>query len=338
MVRLSILCTHITAALLTLCLISPAPANPTQGSIYGQVKRSDASSPANGELVFFGFIRYSDREIRTNSVDGAGYDAGFWFDDFQNYQNEVAGVPYNYYFFDTVGGEYFALAGLIPSNSFQQKDVQLAPAIWPDRPANLQYTYIPDVGVRLDWPGCTNCTYHIYRRLGPGNGSLFRVDDTTGSLSNRGITDTFWIDSTALVPDIYTYVVIAERDTGRYSPPSDIVTFNGSCVIGDDTDGDGFIDICDNCPDTANLDQADFNNDGIGDACCCNLRGDLNESGEINLSDLTFMIDAVWRGGPDPGCPSHGDINNSEGDMNISDVTFMIDFLFRGGGAPAPCP
>jgi uncharacterized repeat protein (TIGR01451 family) len=36
----------------------------------------------------------------------------------------------------------------------------------------------------------------------------------------------------------------------------------------DDTDGDGVPDTCDNCPDEKNPDQADANNDGIGDVCC----------------------------------------------------------------------
>jgi hypothetical protein len=36
---------------------------------------------------------------------------------------------------------------------------------------------------------------------------------------------------------------------------------------GDDTDGDGVVDVCDNCPAVPNDDQADGNNDGAGDAC-----------------------------------------------------------------------
>jgi hypothetical protein len=36
---------------------------------------------------------------------------------------------------------------------------------------------------------------------------------------------------------------------------------------GPDSDGDGVVDVCDNCPAVANDDQADENSDGAGDAC-----------------------------------------------------------------------
>lgn len=56
------------------------------------------------------------------------------------------------------------------------------------------------------------------------------------------------------------------------------------CVVGEfsvDTDGDGVIDDADNCPDTANADQADMDNDGIGDVCDDDIDGD----GFINEDD-----------------------------------------------------
>lgn len=54
-------------------------------------------------------------------------------------------------------------------------------------------------------------------------------------------------------------------------------------AIGDvcqDTDGDGILDINDNCPITANTDQLDINNDGIGDVC-----QDTDEDGVFDAND-----------------------------------------------------
>ena len=336
MVLQSRLLAYLLTFVLSIVWAASVTADPAQGSIFGTVERSDFSVPDDSELVFFGFIRDRDREIRPNTVDGAGYQSGNWFDDFQNYLGEAAGLPYDYYFFDTVSGEGFHLGKLIPSNSFQQENIQLTPVVWPDRPVNLQATAVAGAGMKLDWTGCDECTYHIYRRIGPGNGSFFRVDDSTGALTNPGISDTTWIDSTAVDTMLYTYVIAAEDNAGRFSPVSAAVMFDGSCDAGPDADGDGVADHCDNCPDDYNPDQIDTDGDGVGDACCCSVRGDVNGSGTMNISDATFLIDLLFRGGPEPGCPEHGDVNGSGG-INVSDVTYLIDNLFRGGPPPPLC-
>ncbi|HEX6239297.1 MAG TPA: choice-of-anchor B family protein [Polyangiales bacterium] len=47
-----------------------------------------------------------------------------------------------------------------------------------------------------------------------------------------------------------------------------------------DTDRDGIADACDNCPDTANPDQADSDRDGKGDACACATPAVLCQNGK----------------------------------------------------------
>lgn len=44
-----------------------------------------------------------------------------------------------------------------------------------------------------------------------------------------------------------------------------------SSMLAPDRDGDGVGDSCDNCPDSANLDQKDADRDGVGDACASQL-------------------------------------------------------------------
>ena len=102
-----------------------------QGSIFGTVTNSDASTPANGEITFVGFLDDTDEEIRIETSDGAGYDAGNWFDDFQNYLTEAPGNPYDYYFRNSANGEGFHLSGPIPNNSFQQENIALTAVAWP---------------------------------------------------------------------------------------------------------------------------------------------------------------------------------------------------------------
>jgi hypothetical protein len=52
-------------------------------------------------------------------------------------------------------------------------------------------------------------------------------------------------------------------DEGDSHPPTCAEAHLGS----PDTDGDGVVDACDNCPNNANADQADADSDGMGDAC-----------------------------------------------------------------------
>jgi hypothetical protein len=73
---------------------------------------------------------------------------------------------------------------------------------------------------------------------------------------------------------------------------------------------------------------------GIGG--CCIMRGDVQHSGSINLSDIVYLIDSMFRGGPDPPCMEEADVDGN-GSLNVSDLTYLIDSVFRGGPDPAPC-
>jgi hypothetical protein len=69
---------------------------------------------------------------------------------------------------------------------------------------------------------------------------------------------------------------------------------------------------------------------------CCRLRGDNNHDGVQDISDLTFMVDYLFGGGPAPYCLDEGDCNTSGG-IDISDLTYYVDYMFGGGPVPDPC-
>ncbi|MCC6359270.1 MAG: thrombospondin type 3 repeat-containing protein [Phycisphaerales bacterium] len=71
-----------------------------------------------------------------------------------------------------------------------------------------------------------------------------------------------------------------------------------------DSDGDGFGDVCDNCPTASNGDQADTDNDGIGDACdnqppVCNAGGPY--AAVCESSGISIALDAGASNDPDGG-------------------------------------
>ncbi len=64
--------------------------------------------------------------------------------------------------------------------------------------------------------------------------------------------------------------------------------------------------------------------------------GDIDGlAGPINILDLTYLVDFMFRGGLAPVDLNLADLTN-DGNVNILDLTFMVDFIFRGG-PPPPC-
>ena len=58
------------------------------------------------------------------------------------------------------------------------------------------------------------------------------------------------------------------------------------------------------------------------------LLGDLNNDGEVNISDVTTLIDILLSDGIDADTLRRGDLNG-DGEVNISDITTLIDILLR---------
>ncbi len=76
-----------------------------------------------------------------------------------------------------------------------------------------------------------------------------------------------------------------------------------------------------------------------GTVCCTGARGNVDgDAGEnVNVADLTYLVNYLFAGGSPPPCWEEADLN-SDGSVNVADLTYLVDYLFVGGPAPLPCP
>ncbi len=103
-----------------------------------------------------------------------------------------------------------------------------------------------------------------------------------------------------------------------------------------DDDSDGLANGCDNCPQVHNPDQADMDENGIGDACQY-ICGDANSDSQVNVADAVFLINYVFKGGPGPDPVCEGNANGDL-DTNVGDAVYLIAYVFNGGSEPIePC-
>ncbi len=72
---------------------------------------------------------------------------------------------------------------------------------------------------------------------------------------------------------------------------------------------------------------------------CCNhdgIRGDADLSHQINVADLTLMVNYIFKGGAPLPCMEEGDVN-ADGIVLVDDLTLMVNYIFKGGLPPAGC-
>jgi len=74
--------------------------------------------------------------------------------------------------------------------------------------------------------------------------------------------------------------------------------------------------------------------------CCVGMRGDLNQDGTVDISDLMCLIAYAFHVGEpcfDQLCIEMLDLNG-DGTLDISDFTYLVKFMFGDGPAPVMCP
>lgn len=108
-----------------------------------------------------------------------------------------------------------------------------------------------------------------------------------------------------------------------------------------DVDGDIFTAGCDNCPATYNPTQADYDDDGIGDACApcyCPCHGDPQCDGSTDVLDVVLTVDVAFRGQEPtsgPVCPLDQTDVDCDGFTSVLDVVHVVNVAFRNGDPAA---
>ena len=173
----------------------------------------------------------------------------------------------------------------------------------------------------------------------PGHGVTFYVADLTHHAEVLTATN---VHAYASLPLVDTFVIghTAARDLefgmdGLIDEVrlSDGVLAPGDLLIGDlipDSDGDGVVDIQDNCLNAANADQNDTDVDGFGNLC----DGDFNQDCNVNFSDLGVMKQNFFH----PGFTVTD--MTGDGQTNFSDLGLLkAGFFLPPGpsGVPNSC-
>ncbi len=63
------------------------------------------------------------------------------------------------------------------------------------------------------------------------------------------------------------------------------------------------------------------------------LPGDANNSGLVNMLDITYLINFLYKSGPQPPIRPLADPDRSC-TINMLDITYLINFLYKGGAVP----
>ncbi|MCK4224647.1 MAG: dockerin type I repeat-containing protein [candidate division Zixibacteria bacterium] len=71
---------------------------------------------------------------------------------------------------------------------------------------------------------------------------------------------------------------------------------------------------------------------GVG--CQGYVYGDANGDGVIDLGDVVYLINYLYRDGDPPNPIEAGDAN-CDGTVDLGDAVYLLNYLFRGGPPPS---
>jgi hypothetical protein len=120
-----------------------------------------------------------------------------------------------------------------------------------------------------------------------------------------------------------------------------VIAFDCNAIM-PDIDGDGVMDLDDNCPEDFNPDQLDSDGNGVGDVCqpcCLGMRGNVDyDPLDVNdIDDLVYLVDFQFNDGTEPECFDEADIDGSQS-IDIDDLICLVGFQFLLNCTPSECP
>ena len=83
------------------------------------------------------------------------------------------------------------------------------------------------------------------------------------------------------------------------------------------------------------LDDLELSNDSGGTSCPIVLTGDVDLSNFVDAGDVIYVVNDVFKAGPDAQpCKAAGDVDCS-GIVDASDIIYLVNKVFKAG--PDPC-
>lgn len=125
-------------------------------------------------------------------------------------------------------------------------------------------------------------------------------------------------------------------------PDATVTDFNASISVGPGLSfaSDGFLFVEVDLEDIGTLTETEAIlriNVGGGPAPVSFVRGDCNDDGGFDISDVIFLLDVLFVGGSTPICAESCD-GNDDGLLDISDAITKLSALFVSGAPALPPP
>jgi len=67
------------------------------------------------------------------------------------------------------------------------------------------------------------------------------------------------------------------------------------------------------------------------------IPGDVNNDSNVNLADIIYLVNYIFKGGPSPVLQFAGDVN-ANCLTNLSDLIYLVNYVFKSGPDPEGCP